>query len=148
MSILVMIWMLVANVIFSHGVEATPCASKLNSTLTGYCITYPADGFCGRTYAGKSVWLANDTNLRMAEAMAEGMLNTIKKNKEQVSQECYDFTERQVCSRYFPPCYSLGEVEIPQLTCQGACEDYWSACQVAFDLYYDLTVLVPFPFQN
>lgn len=72
--------------------------------------------------------------------MAEGMLNTIKKNKEQVSQECYDYTEKQICSRYFPPCYSLGEVEIPQLTCQSACEDYWSACQVAFDLYYDLTV--------
>lgn len=110
---------------------------KLNSTRTGHCVTYPSTGLCASGFAGRRVWLANDTSLPQAEFMVKTSLELLVKNSELIQETtCIAATEKFLCARQYPNCLEVGEEKIPQLFCQDGCEEYWSKCQQTFNLYY------------
>jgi len=111
------------------------CAAKQNFTLSGKCVTYPSDGFCGPAYAGRSIFLANDTSLALAEALARTSVELLQRNSDQVSAGCIDATSKYVCANWFPRCQVIGGEAIPLLPCQSECEAYWETCRSGFNLY-------------
>ena len=139
--ILALFFVLLAVFESTQSVSASAaCASRKNYTTTGYCITYPADGLCGPAYAGRSVWLANDTTLTGMHRQAMQALALLQKNAEAVTPACLASTQRWTCYTTFPNCVSVGGVAIPQLGCESDCEAYWDDCRSGFDLYLSVVM--------
>ena len=117
------------------GASPSACATRKNYTTSGYCTTYPSTGLCGPAYAGRSVWLANDTTVTGMDKQAAETLALLQKNADQVSPNCLAATQRWTCYNSFPNCITVGGVAIPQLGCESDCLTYWDDCRSGFELY-------------
>lgn len=116
------------------------CQSSVRSSITGTCQTYPADGLCGSTYAGKSVWIPLNSTLALNEQAATETLKLILKNSDQVTPQCLTATSRWTCANYFQPCLTIGTEDVPVLGCLSDCESYWNECRAGLELYLNVAM--------
>jgi hypothetical protein len=126
-------------------------AQAINSTCAsaavtkGLCMPYPADGICApyiyNFSANHTVWIPEDHTVADMELVVTAKIRSLLRNQAVISRECHLFANAFVCANVFPMCSSslfpdqYPDEDIPLLSCNTFCDEYWSTCQATIMAY-------------
>lgn len=118
------------------------CVNSSTSYAGGVCVPY--EGFCHGVVGGSVFAPSADPNATIAavELAMRLSVSDVRANAGALSPACILAIETVVCTGYLLGCESVeGGQAVPKLPCAASCDEMWSLCGAALNLYYQFLLV-------